>query len=267
MARLRLAYASCPRWEHGYYAAYRHMLAEQVDAVAFLGDYIYEYPNARGAVRVPTGGWVVTLDDYRQRYALHKSDTDLQAMHAACPWLVIWDDHEVQNDYAGLQAGDSGPQLPSSVSGFAGRRAAAYQACEKTAAPSAQQLPRGTLLFFPDDCPSGWSRAPDARQAKGTVVHFHGNAQNMSSHWQFVGWLARRGYNVFVFDYRGYGDSAGHAELQGVYADSHSALDYVRSRADVDPTRLLVLGQSLGGTNAIAVVGSGNRAGAEAGGP
>ncbi|MBK9345889.1 MAG: alpha/beta hydrolase [Burkholderiales bacterium] len=106
--------------------------------------------------------------------------------------------------------------------------------------------------------------APDARQAKGTVVHFHGNAQNMSSHWQFVGWLARRGYNVFVFDYRGYGDSAGHAELQGVYADSHSALDYVRSRADVDPTRLLVLGQSLGGTNAIAVVGSGNRAGVRA---
>ena len=58
-SRLRVAYASCQRWEHGYYAAYRHMLAEQVDAVAFLGDYIYEYPNARGAVRVPTGGWVV----------------------------------------------------------------------------------------------------------------------------------------------------------------------------------------------------------------
>ncbi len=143
VARLRLAYASCQRWEHGYYAAYRHMLAEQVDAVAFLGDYIYEYPNARGAVRVPTGGWVVTLDDYRQRYALHKSDTDLQAMHAACPWLVIWDDHEVQNDYAGLQAGDSGPQLPSSVSGFAGRRAAAYQAFYEHMPLRASVLTRG----------------------------------------------------------------------------------------------------------------------------
>lgn len=102
------------------------------------------------------------------------------------------------------------------------------------------------------------------RNAKGTVVHFHGNAQNMSSHWQFVGWLARQGYNVLVFDYRGYGESQGQADTRGVFEDSHSALDYVRTRADVDPMRLLVLGQSLGGTNAIAVVGSGNRAGVKA---
>ncbi len=47
------------------------MLGENLDAVLFLGDYIYEYPNAADAVRVPTGGWVLTLDDYRQRYALH----------------------------------------------------------------------------------------------------------------------------------------------------------------------------------------------------
>jgi len=124
VARLRLAYASCQRWEHGYFSAYRHMREENLDAVMFLGDYIYEYPNAGKAVRTPTGGWVLTLDDYRQRYALHKSDADLQAMHAACPWLVTWDDHEVQNDYAGLQAGDSGAE----VSNFAARRAAAYQA-------------------------------------------------------------------------------------------------------------------------------------------
>ena len=84
-ARLRLAYASCQRWEHGYFSAYRHMRAENLDVVLFLGDYIYEYPVAANAVRVPTGGWMVTLDDYRQRYALHKSDADLQAMHAACP--------------------------------------------------------------------------------------------------------------------------------------------------------------------------------------
>ena len=65
-------------------------------------------PNAKNAVRVPTGGWVRTLDDFRARYALHKSDADLQAMHAACPWLVTWDDHEVQNDYAGAKEGNSG---------------------------------------------------------------------------------------------------------------------------------------------------------------
>lgn len=124
VARLRLAYASCQRWEHGYYSAYRHMRDENLDLVMFLGDYIYEYPNAGQAVRVPTGGWVRTLDDYRRRYALHKSDAELQAMHAVCPWLVTWDDHEVQNDYAGLSPGDSGP----SVADFAARRAAAYQA-------------------------------------------------------------------------------------------------------------------------------------------
>ena len=123
-SRLRIAYASCQRWEHGYFSAYRHMRQENPDVVLFLGDYIYEYPNAKNAVRVPTGGWVRSLDDYRQRYALHKSDPDLQAMHAACPWLVTWDDHEVQNDYAGLKEGHSG----TPVTDFAALRAAAYQA-------------------------------------------------------------------------------------------------------------------------------------------
>ena len=86
--------------------------------------YIYEYPGAPNAVRQPTGGWVLTLDDYRNRYALYRGDADLQAMHAACPWLVTWDDHEVQNDYAGLAEGNGGPP----VADFAARRAAAYQA-------------------------------------------------------------------------------------------------------------------------------------------
>ncbi|WP_048440487.1 alkaline phosphatase [Caenimonas sp. SL110] len=113
--RLRLAYASCQRWEHGYYAAWRHMQAENVDVVMFLGDYIYEYATAARAIRTHTGGVTQTLDDYRARHALHKSDTDLQGMHAACPWIVTWDDHEVFNDHAG-------PQLDPA------RRAAAYQA-------------------------------------------------------------------------------------------------------------------------------------------
>ena len=126
--RFRIAYASCQRWEHGYYSAYRHMLADAPDLVLFLGDYIYEYPNSAQAVRKPNAtshaGWTLTLDDYRSRYALHKSDPDLQAMHAACPWAFTWDDHEVQNDYAGLTAGDAGP----AAADFAARRAAAYQA-------------------------------------------------------------------------------------------------------------------------------------------
>jgi alkaline phosphatase D len=124
-----LAYASCQRWEHGYYSAYRHMRAEEVDVVMFLGDYIYEYPNATAAVRgFPSLGWVRSLQDYRDRHALHRSDADLQAMHAACPWLLTWDDHEVQNDYAGEHPGDSFPLGLNGVDDFAARRAAAYQA-------------------------------------------------------------------------------------------------------------------------------------------
>lgn len=122
--KLRLAYASCQHWEHGFYSAYRHMRAENLDAVVFLGDYIYEYGgSAKGVRRAPTGA-VITLDDYRARYALYKSDGDLQAMHAACPWIMTWDDHEVQNDYAAGVQGTFGPEVPD----FAARRLAAYQA-------------------------------------------------------------------------------------------------------------------------------------------
>ncbi|MFS2164022.1 alpha/beta hydrolase [Variovorax sp. Varisp62] len=115
---------------------------------------------------------------------------------------------------------------------------------------------------------SGWFLPAENRQnpkeAKGTVVHFHGNAQNMSTHWRFVAWLPKQDYNVFVFDYRGYGQSEGKPEPKGVFEDSHAALNYVRSRGDLDPERLFLFGQSLGGTNAIAVMGSGNRAGVKA---
>jgi alkaline phosphatase D len=126
--KLRLGYASCQKWEDGYFTAWRHMREENLDAVMFLGDYIYEYPASRSKLRSPTGGWVLTLEDYRQRYALYKADADLQAMHAACPWLMTWDDHEVQNDYAGLNAGYSSALDPSDPGRFLTRRAAAYQA-------------------------------------------------------------------------------------------------------------------------------------------
>ncbi len=104
----------------------------------------------------------------------------------------------------------------------------------------------------------------DPRKAKGTVIQYHGNAQNMTAHFRFVEWLPQCGFNLFVFDYRGYGASEGRPDPQGVFHDSNSALDHVRSRPDVDPERLLILGQSLGGTNAIAVVGAGNRRGVKA---
>ncbi|MFM2007476.1 MAG: hypothetical protein RLZZ09_3131 [Pseudomonadota bacterium] len=124
--RLRIAYCSCQNYEHGYFSAYQQMLKDAPDLVLFLGDYIYEYAGGRvkQPVRPLAQGWVLSLEDYRERYAIYRQDPDLQAMHAACPWIVTWDDHEVQNDYAGLQAGSQGPAHPD----FASRRAAAYQA-------------------------------------------------------------------------------------------------------------------------------------------
>lgn len=126
--RWRMAYASCQKWEDGYFSAWRHLRDEAVDMVLFLGDYLYEYPGTGSRLRQPDGGWVLTLQDYRRRYAQYKSDPDLQAMHQHCPWIMGWDDHEVQNDYAGIHAGTSGPRDPARPADFLRRRDAAYQA-------------------------------------------------------------------------------------------------------------------------------------------
>jgi alkaline phosphatase D len=125
--RIRFAMATCQDRASGYYAAHRAIASEpDLDLVVFLGDYIYEFPGPDTAgpdERVNLGPVPVTLDDYRRRYALYKTDLDLQAAHAAHAWLILWDDHEVENDYEGSQPGPSTP-----VEGFADRRAAAYQA-------------------------------------------------------------------------------------------------------------------------------------------
>lgn len=121
--RLRFAFASCQHWERGYYAAYRHMLDDDLDLVVHLGDYIYETTSAGSAVRRHEGPEPWTLDEYRARHALYKTDPDLRAAHAAYPWAVIWDDHEVDNDYAADQSQDG-----DDPRAFLRRRAAAYQA-------------------------------------------------------------------------------------------------------------------------------------------
>jgi uncharacterized protein len=91
----------------------------------------------------------------------------------------------------------------------------------------------------------------------GTVVHFHGNAQNLTSHVEFVDWLPRHGLDVFVFDYRGYGASAGTPSRRGIHADCRAALAHVRARPDVDRDRIVVFGQSLGGACAVAALADG----------
>jgi alkaline phosphatase D len=122
-ARLKLAVASCQHWEFGSYAAHRHIVREQPDLVAFLGDYIYEWGpyQLRHPDRPVRINESFTLAEYRARYAQYKSDPNLQAAHLAAPWIVTWDDHEVANDYGALRD----ERLSS---GFAARRAAAYQA-------------------------------------------------------------------------------------------------------------------------------------------
>lgn len=119
--RFRIATASCQNYVDGYYTAHRHMSREELDLVAFLGDYIYEYGYGDG-VRSHKGPTLQTLDQFRQRYALYKSDRDLQASHANCPWVFTWDDHEVSNNYAGLEPDKS------NIEDFKKMRAAAYQA-------------------------------------------------------------------------------------------------------------------------------------------
>jgi uncharacterized protein len=110
---------------------------------------------------------------------------------------------------------------------------------------------------------TGWF-LPARGKAKGTVIHFHGNAGNMTGHFGYVDWLPFAGFNLLVFDYRGYGQSEGRPGREGVYQDSLAAIQYVGTRKDVDPNRLLIFGQSLGGANAIAVVGGENPEGVRA---
>src|SRR5437879_2787088 len=82
---------------------------------------------------------------------------------------------------------------------------------------------------------------------KGTIIHFHGNAENVSSHFGFSYWLTSFGYQVFIFDYRGYGASQGKPTEHGLVQDGIAAIEYARRRKDVDPKRLVIWGQSLGG--------------------
>jgi alkaline phosphatase D len=147
---LRFAIASCQRWDHGHFAAWAHTAREPLDLVLFLGDYIYEYASPRHAVRRHEGGLIRTLADYRARYAQYKRDPALQAAHAAAPWLLVWDDHEVENDYAG----ERGRELQGEA--MRALRAAAYQAWwEHQPVPPATR-PVGPALRIDGRC--DWGR-------------------------------------------------------------------------------------------------------------
>lgn len=136
---LRLAVASCQHYEHGYYTAYEHMLREDLDLVLHLGDYIYDGPTDKSKIRQHVGPQLTTLADFRNRHAQYKTDPALQAMHAAAPWLVTWDDHEVANNYAGAIA----EKADVSSAELLNRRAAAYQAYYEHMPLRLAALPKG----------------------------------------------------------------------------------------------------------------------------
>jgi alkaline phosphatase D len=138
-SKLRLAVASCQQFEHGYFTAYQHMARDDLDLIVHNGDYIYEVSWGETRVRQHTLRETVTLDDYRIQYALYKSDPDLAAAHAACPWLVTWDDHEVFNDYAGDVV-----DLPVSREQFRTRRLAAYRAYYEHMPLPKEAMPAGS---------------------------------------------------------------------------------------------------------------------------
>ena len=145
-APLRFGFVSCQHYASGYYTALRGLAAEEVDLWLHLGDYIYENA-ATGPVRSQGTAEIITLDDYRNRYGVYKTDPDLQAAHHAAPMVAVWDDHEVDNNYAGDvgQDGQTTEQIRA-------RRSAGYRAwfehipirLDIPAGPGGRPAPEGT---------------------------------------------------------------------------------------------------------------------------
>ena len=144
---LTFAAVSCQAYTDGYFTAYGHLAEDDVDVVFHLGDYLYEYAvNSVGGYRKYTDRTLpavfnhetLTLEDYRLRYALYKSDPDLRAAHAAHPFVVTWDDHETENNYA-----DDIPENDVPPEEFLLRRAAAYRAYWENQPLRRPQQPQG----------------------------------------------------------------------------------------------------------------------------
>jgi len=138
--KLRFAVTSCQHWEQGLFTAYQQMKKDEPDFVFHLGDYIYEYAAGKGGnVRRHVGQEIHSLDDYRIRYSQYRTDKDLQAMHAACPWFLTWDDHEVDNNYADEISEERGVTPGELLL----RRANAYQAYYEMMPLRPGSLPKG----------------------------------------------------------------------------------------------------------------------------
>ncbi|MBK8500943.1 MAG: alkaline phosphatase D family protein [Saprospiraceae bacterium] len=137
--QFRFAFASCQHYEYGYFTAYEHMLNEPLDLVVHLGDYIYEYGGREDRVRKHLGSEIQSLEDYRRRISQYKLDPSLQAVHAAFPWILTWDDHEFDNNYANAIS----EEADISKEDFLKRRANAYQAYYEHMPLRKSTIPKG----------------------------------------------------------------------------------------------------------------------------
>lgn len=145
-AQMRFALVSCQDLQAGYFAAYRDIAAQELDFVVHVGDYIYEYAGdpATPAARRHVGPEIESVADYRNRYAQYRLDAQLQAAHAAFPFIVTWDDHEVDNNYAALI-----PEDNQTAQAFFARRSNAYQVYRETMPLALRgQAPAGSLNLY-----------------------------------------------------------------------------------------------------------------------
>jgi alkaline phosphatase D len=138
---LRIGLASCSHYEQGYFANYRAMADDDCDLILHVGDYIYESSWGENRVRSHGNPEPMTLEDYRIRHALYRSDPDLQKAHAASAWLLTWDDHEVDNDYAKNLSEDN-----DVMALFKARRNAAYQAYYEHMPLPRSMVPMGSYM-------------------------------------------------------------------------------------------------------------------------
>ena len=152
---LKFAFASCQHYESGFFNAYYHMADDDLDLVVHLGDYIYEGAGKGGAIRKHSSLEIDSLDDYRNRHAQYKTDPDMQAAHAAFPWLVTWDDHEFDNNYAN----EISEQTHVEPAAFLLRRANAYQAYYEHMPLRRSSIPNGPFMQIYRGC--SWGQLAD----------------------------------------------------------------------------------------------------------
>jgi alkaline phosphatase D len=143
LGELSFAFASCQNYEQGLFTAYDHMTQEDIQLVVHLGDYIYEGAGRPDRIRQHNGPEINSLSDYRNRHALYRLDPALQRAHAMFPWIVTWDDHEVDNNYAMDKAEDGAGREQ-----FLERRANGYQAYYEHMPLRRSSMPRGSSLLL-----------------------------------------------------------------------------------------------------------------------